>query len=219
MSALTWLVTGTNTGVGKTWVGCELLRELARQRPRAVVRGIKPMESGLSELPKKLWDATLLGQASTPEIGTQDALGKGYLAPLAPLHAAQSVGEIPDFNGMCRFVVGHQLESTFLLVEGAGGIAVPITPHRTYADLARALKCPAIVVAKDELGVINSTVLTAHYLAAQRIPLAAIILNRVDGVTPGDHNRQYLAECYPGKVFLASQMPDIVAHLLAELDV
>lgn len=218
MSALTWLVTGTNTSVGKTWVGCELLREVACQRSRAVVRGIKPLESGLSEVAKKQWDATLLGQASTPEIGTQDALGKGYLAPLSPLHAAQAVGEMPDFNGVCRFVVGHQLESHFLLVEGAGGIAVPITPHRTYGDLARALKCPVIIVAKDELGVINSTVLTAHYLASQKIPLAAIILNRIGRVTPGDHNLQYLAECYPGKVFLADHMPDVVAHLLAELD-
>jgi dethiobiotin synthetase len=219
MSALTWLLTGTNTEVGKTWVGCELLRELARQRPRAVVRGVKPLESGLSEVPKKQWDSTLLGQASTPPLDTQEALGKGYSAPLAPLHAAQAVGEMPDFNGVCRFVVGHQLESHFLLVEGAGGIAVPITPHRTYGDLARALKCPAIVVAKDELGVINSTVLTVHYLAAQKIPLAAIILNRVKGHSPGDHNRQYLAECYPGKVFLANQMPDIATYLLAELDV
>ena len=65
-----------------------------------------------------------------------------------------------------------------LVVEGAGGLLVPLTPGETYADLAVALGLPVLVVARAGLGTVNHTALTVEALRARRLTVAGVVLNR-----------------------------------------
>ena len=167
MSAL--LVTGTDTGIGKTFVACALAHALrAHGRTVAVM---KPVETGVVSAPE---DALRLREAAADPAPLEDICPYRLRAPLAPAVAARAEGVTIDLARLETLIRRRQAAADVLLVEGAGGLLVPIRDGITYADLAARLGLPLLVVAANRLGTINHCALTARVAAAAALGLAFI---------------------------------------------
>jgi dethiobiotin synthetase len=169
-------VTGTDTGVGKTIVSATLARLM---RLRGVNVGvIKPATSGCREEQGKLIsdDAQLLCRAANVNC---DGYNAPYLMkePLAPAEAARIDGIEIDFNHIQDCFNRISSRHDFTIVEGAGGLIVPLSAMQTVADLAVKIKLPLLVVARPNLGTINHTALTCMAARQMGLELAGIIIN------------------------------------------
>jgi dethiobiotin synthetase len=171
------LITGTDTGVGKTMVTASLAAALRHRGVRVGV--MKPFETGFTDLHDPARDAVFLKKVS----GCQAALDiiTPYLLrePLAPAIAAELEGQQFDLQ---RIVDCYELlaaEHDVVLVEGAGGLLVPITEDKSFLDLAILLGIPVLVVARNILGTINHTALTV-IVASQHCEVRGIVLNTLD---------------------------------------
>ena len=171
-------ITGTDTGVGKTRVTAILAVALRRCGLRVGV--MKPVETGcLIEKGQLLaQDSHFLRQISgctaPPEIVTPYT----FREPLAPAVAAQHAGQEIDLDHIARCYAKLTAEHDIVLVEGAGGLLVPLTRQENFLDLATRLDLPMLVVARNVLGTINHTALTV-IVASQRCQVLGIILNTV----------------------------------------
>jgi dethiobiotin synthetase len=141
------VVSGTTTGVGKTWLSCALARELAK---RGRVVAIKPVETGGSDDGERLAAAT--GQASPKR-----ALVR-LREPLTPALAAEREGVTLDFDALVADVKRAADGFDFAIVEGAGGLFSPITYSADITTLAHALgpDVAVVLVASDTLGTISA---------------------------------------------------------------
>jgi dethiobiotin synthetase len=195
-------VTGTDTGVGKTTVACALV---AAARARGLrVLAIKPIETGCALAPDgrslQPADALALERASRhpnasidrrmadrPLEPTPLSTVYRFAAPLAPSVAAELAGAAVALAPILRAVDRlRSLAPDLLLVEGAGGLLVPLSETADMADLAAALDVPLLVVARDSLGTINHTLLTLEAAAARGLPVAGVVLC---AVAPGTSDR------------------------------
>ncbi|MBI4400341.1 MAG: dethiobiotin synthase [Nitrospirae bacterium] len=173
-------VTGTDTGVGKTVVAAALARCL-RQHGLSV--GVmKPIETGHTAGTSSTSDADRLRAA----IGTADSLDLvspyRFSAPLAPLAAARRAGltiEIERIVSACKELAARY---QYLVVEGVGGVMVPITNHLTVCDLIVRFSLPAVVVSRATLGGVNHALLTVEALRQRRVAILGIVMNH--RVTP-----------------------------------
>jgi len=171
MSAL--LVTGTDTGIGKTFVACALAHALrARGRTVAVM---KPVETGVVSEPE---DALRLREAAADRAPLEDICPYRLHAPLAPAVAARAEGVTIDLGRLETLIRRRQAAADVLLVEGAGGLLVPIRDGITYADLAARLGLPVLVVAANRLGTINHCALTARAAAAAGLTVLGFVLSQ-----------------------------------------
>ncbi len=167
-------VTGTDTGVGKTEVAAALV---AGWRARGLdVGAMKPAQSGVEDgLPT---DADRLREAA----GATDPAGLvcpySLLAPLAPAVAARLEGVEVSFAHVMACAAELARRHAALVVEGAGGLLVPLTGSHTYADLAVTLEMPVLVVARAGLGTVNHTALTCEALRSRGLAIAGVVLNR-----------------------------------------
>lgn len=189
-------VTGTDTGVGKTVVACALA-SLAHQRGYRVAV-MKPVESGvLFSLENKDGSARLdddsEGTSHGNSHGSSDAerliaaarsadsleLVSPYRfeEPLAPMVAAARAGAEIDIDHLdhCRRKLSEQAD--LLIVEGAGGLMVPIKRAFSYRDLFRLWDAQVVVVAGNKLGVINHTLLTMEALESDGLEVGGIVLS------------------------------------------
>jgi len=179
-------VTATDTGVGKTEVACALLRGL---RARGVdAAGMKPAQSGLSLGEPS--DADRLRAAAGGGDPPELVCPYSFAPPLAPGVAARLAGieiSLPRILEAARALAARH---AFLVVEGAGGLLVPLGPRATYADLAVLLALPVLVVARAGLGTVNHTALTLEALRARGLAVAGVVLNRAGpGADPSEpHN-------------------------------
>ncbi len=172
-------ITGTDTDVGKTWVAAGLTAALKERDINAVY--FKPIQSGcpLEEGRLVPTDARLArdvaGLTEPLEVLTPLALRP----PLAPGVAAAQAGVEVDLERIAEGVRDLASRYEFLVVEGAGGLYVPlIGTHFLVLDLIRWLGLPLAVVAKSGLGTINHTVLTVKAAQAADIQVIGVILNR-----------------------------------------
>lgn len=176
-------VTGTDTGVGKTIVTATLARIL---RLRGVNVGVmKPVTSGCPERNGECVseDAELLAWAAGIECD-DDVAPYRLREPLAPVESAKLDGVKIDFS---RIAECHQRLSArhdFVLVEGAGGLMVPLNGGLLIADLVNHLKLPLAVVARPDLGTINHSVLTCYAAGQMGIEVKGVFVNRFPAV-PG----------------------------------
>jgi len=159
-----FFVTATDTGVGKTFVTAALATALrARGRDVAV---FKPVQSGATaEDPSG--DAVLLGADCV----------FAFAAPLAPLVAARAEGRTIELEPILARARELAREHELLLVEGAGGLLVPLAEDLDLADLAVALGLPLVIVARAGLGTVNHTLLTIEAARARGLKLAGVVLN------------------------------------------
>jgi len=165
------LITGTDTGVGKTWVGRALSHALVAAGRRVVA--VKPVETGCDSAGSHLQDGALLA-AATGQAEPRAALFR-FAAPVAPALAAEREGQAIDLDALVLQIEGLSEGAEVLLVEGAGGLLAPITWEWTVVDLARSLGAAALVVAVDRLGTINHTQLTLSALELAGVELAGVV--------------------------------------------
>jgi dethiobiotin synthetase len=168
-------VTGTDTGVGKTEVSCAIVAEA--RAAGLDLAAMKPAESGLG--PGAPSDSERLRAAAGGADDPALVCPYRFAAPLAPAVAARLEGaevRLEVILGAARALLARHAA---LLVEGAGGLLVPLTAGGTYADLAVALGLPVLVVARAGLGTVNHTALTVEALRARRLAVAGVILNRI----------------------------------------
>lgn len=171
-----FLITGTDTGVGKTTVACALAFALRMRGLRVGV--MKPVETGVAQTPI---DAEALKAASGSEHSLDVICPVRYKAPLAPAVAAELEGSSqPDMNLIACSFSAIAAASDVVLVEGAGGLAVPITWQKNYADLANELGLEIVLVVANRLGCLNSTLLTLDYAAHRKLRVKGYILNQAD---------------------------------------
>jgi dethiobiotin synthetase len=167
-------VTATDTGVGKTAVACGLVA--AWRAAGQDVGAMKPAQSGVTDGEPS--DAALLaaaaGDADPPEL----VCPYSFPAPLAPAVAARVAGVELSFARVVDAARALAARHAALVVEGAGGLLVPLTDRETYADLAIALGLPVLVVARAGLGTVNHTALTVEALRARGLRIAGVVLNR-----------------------------------------
>ena len=173
-----WFVTGTDTGVGKTVVACALVRRL-----RAAGRDVgvmKPAETGVG--PDGPLDAMALREAA----GVSDPLDEicpiQLALPAAPNVAAAEAGRTLKLETVTTAYAGLRARHETLVVEGAGGLLVPLLDGFTMADLAAELGLPVLVAARAALGTINHTLLTLEAIERRGLPLAGVVVSHAGGV-------------------------------------
>ena len=166
-------VTATDTGVGKTQVAAALLSLLADAGLSPAP--FKPYESGCTRLSRPA-DALELRAAARSSDSLDQVCVHRFRAPLAPGAAAARMGVVPDFRPVLAAFRGFGSRS--LVVEGAGGLLVPLDPRRDVVDLIEALGLPVLLVARAGLGTLNHTGLSLRLLQARRIPVRAVVLSR-----------------------------------------
>jgi dethiobiotin synthetase len=172
-------VTGTDTGVGKTFVAASLAAYLRDLGYRVGV--MKPAETGCEERDGKLipQDAIRLKEASGCAEPIEIICPYPLPEPLAPSIAAERVGVRIDIERMLAVYDEISGKHEITLVEGAGGLMVPLLSSYTYADFARVLKLPTIVVAANKLGAINHLLLTLEHASCKGLSVLGYVLNRV----------------------------------------
>jgi dethiobiotin synthetase len=181
MSAL--FLTATGTDIGKTFVAVGLIEALKR-RGREVA-ALKPVASGYEEWSAPASDpARLLSALGVPF--TEDEIAKispwRFRAPLAPNIAASREGRHMDYDGLIGFCRSSAENcADVLLIEGIGGVMVPIDDRHTVLDWIADLKVPALLVAGSYLGTISHTLTALGALRQRHVPVAAIVLSETEG--------------------------------------
>jgi dethiobiotin synthetase len=166
-------VTGTDTNVGKTFVACALIAALRARGRRVGV--MKPIETGVHTEPA---DALALRAAAEDPAPLDSICPIRLRAPLAPSVAARREGRTLDPEDLVRRVAARAAITDLLLVEGAGGLLVPIAGTFTFADLARRAALPMLIVAVNRLGAVNHTALTASVASAIGLAVRGFVLSQ-----------------------------------------
>ncbi|MBM5812301.1 MAG: dethiobiotin synthase [Gammaproteobacteria bacterium] len=175
-----FFVTGTDTGVGKTLVTAAVLRRL--REAGHTVAGMKPVAAGASRGPAgPVNDDALLLQAESSARHPY-AVVNPYLfePPIAPHLAAAAAAVRIDFARIAAALARLRAAADVVLVEGAGGLLVPLDEQRSLAELPRLLGLEVILVVGLRLGCLNHALLTAEAARARGLALAGWVGNRID---------------------------------------
>jgi dethiobiotin synthetase len=169
-------ITGTDTGVGKTYVAAGIATEL---RDMLNVGVMKPIETGCRTRKGNLVPRDALRLIKASRVSDKLDLVNPYRfsKPLAPYVAAGLDGKKIGIDKIMNAFEVLSRRHDFMIVEGAGGIMVPLTKEDTFLDLAQIMRLPVLIVARPGLGTINHTLLTIAALKALRIPIAGIMIN------------------------------------------
>jgi dethiobiotin synthetase len=171
-------VTGTDTGVGKTAVTSALVTAWRRRGRR--VAAMKPIETGCRRDGNQLVpdDGTRLARAAGG-LDLGDVCPIRFELPASPAAAAGAVGASIDLAIIDRALARLSDGAEAVIVEGAGGLLVPIDGATTMADLALRVGARLLVVARSSLGTINHTLLTVESARARGLHVLGIVLNQV----------------------------------------
>jgi dethiobiotin synthetase len=176
-----YFITGTDTGVGKTMIAAALLAGLHARGRHAIYH--KPIQTGQ---PRG-------AEGDTEWIAHQTGLdGKYYIPPqyilplpASPDLAARHAGASMSFESIVRNIQKQASDAEIFIVEGAGGLLVPVTPEKTMLDLIIALSAAPLVVTRPTLGTLNHTALTWRELLRTSCKPALLVVN---------HTQQYIDE-------------------------
>jgi len=173
-------ITGTDTDVGKTWVGRKLIEALVSQGVNVMPR--KPVESGWpnNEFESDAWK---LASAANKIEQLEKICPNRFNAALSPDRAAMLENKNLSIEMLKNQCLQGINESQFLYVEGAGGFYSPLCADGLNKDLAVALGLPIILVVNDRLGCINHTLLTLEAIEKSQLKLLAIVLNKAENST------------------------------------
>lgn len=177
-------ITGTDTGVGKTFIAGALARGL---RADGIDVGVmKPIETGVSTPGRNRQPVGLSGADDASYLkraaGVSDPIELispyRFRYPLAPWPASIKEGKKIEIKKILTAYKKLAEKHSFMIVEGAGGLLVPITEHLDVVDLILAMKLPVLLVARAGLGTLNHTRLTIEYGKNRGILFVGIILNQ-----------------------------------------
>jgi len=160
-------ITGTSTGVGKTVAAAALLH---RYRGTAPLRYWKPVQTGI-EQDDDTEEVRRLGASADHEIFSE---GVRLARPLSPHLAARYAKHTIDLRALHALL--PVVDDTRWIVEGAGGLLVPLNDSETMADWITLLGLPVLVVARTSLGTINHTLLTLEALRARSLSIAGVLM-------------------------------------------
>lgn len=166
------LVTGTDTGVGKTVIAAALVSALRSRGVRAI--GFKPVETGIRADEDS--DSEVLARASDERTVIAQPLLR-LPEPLAPAVAAERAGVELDPDAIEARIRELRREGYTVVVEGAGGVMVPLGWGFNVLDIAQSCDLDAVVVARAGLGTLNHVALTVMVLRSREIPIRGIVLN------------------------------------------
>jgi dethiobiotin synthetase len=178
-------ITGTGTEVGKTFVAASLIRHL-RTMGRSL-EAIKPVVSGFDPEHLAASDPGILLQAlgfPATLLNVQRISPWRFRAPISPDAAAQQEGhriDVEEVIAFCQSAVDQRQE--ILLIEGVGGIMVPLDKERTILDVMMALQLPLILVAGSYLGTISHTLTALDALFRRDLSVVAVIVSETPGST------------------------------------
>ena len=172
-------IAGTDTGVGKTTIAAGLARFL---KNRGIDVGVmKPVETGCSCIKEELVprDSLLLKKAAKVEDELNMINPYRFEKPLAPLVAAEMEGGEINLRRLKSCFYNLKKRHQFIIVEGIGGLLVPLTPRVFTFDLIRLFNLPIVMVAKNSLGTINHTLLSLKWAETHRVEVIGMILNNI----------------------------------------
>ncbi len=170
-------ITGTDTGVGKTFVAAGIASALKK---RGINVGVmKPIHTGCKTRRGILIPEDSVKLAKSANVDDPLGLITPYIfkEPVAPYIAAKENSITIDLHRIIKSFNTLVTWHDFMIVEGIGGVLVPLTRNFFVADLIRRLKLPAIIVTRSGLGTINHTLLTIHCLKERKIPIKGIVIN------------------------------------------
>ncbi|HEX4682271.1 MAG TPA: dethiobiotin synthase [Gemmatimonadaceae bacterium] len=220
-------ITGTDTGVGKTVVGCAIASRLRRLGMR--VAALKPIETGTS-FDDVSRDGARLTRAAGGTLPLTIAAPIVFPDPVAPIAAARRARTTIDLNVLDHTLRTAMAQCDAVLVEGAGGLLVPITDRVAFDGLFSRWKLDVIVVAANRLGVLNHTRLTLAAARAAGLVVRAVALNNVkpSSDTSARENATLIAELETVPVVELPWLADtddldpisdlLLPHVLTELE-
>lgn len=177
---LSVFITGTDTGIGKTLVSAGLLHALAKHHGRVV--GMKPVAAGTELIHGQEANEDVLALRAASSCAVPPELDNPVLLPdpVSPHIAAARAGMPIDIAHLvaCHRALAELADA--VVVEGAGGFLVPLSPRETGADLAQALGLPVVLVVGLRLGCLNHALLSAEAIRARGLTLAGWVANHVD---------------------------------------
>lgn len=184
-------VTGTDTGIGKTIVSAALVCAL---REGEKVCYWKPVQTGIEE------DDDTETVRKLANCSTEEIFDKGFRLekPLSPHLSARLAKTEITIEKVLRFL---ETSERFRIVEGAGGVLVPLNERELMIDLIKALDLPVLIVARSALGTINHTLLTIEALRNRNLEIFGVVMNGA----PNDENRKAIEHF--GNVRVLAQMP------------
>ena len=177
MNARVLFVTGTDTGVGKTTITTALIAAWVTAGRR--VAALKPVETGCRRRWGQLHPADGMRLAAASRQPPTLVSPLRYAAPTSPAAAATLAGRPIDRAAIFAAANALGAEAELLVVEGAGGLLVPLDDQWTMADLAVALGARLLVVARASLGTVNHSCLTVEAARHRGLAPIAVVLNRV----------------------------------------
>lgn len=161
-------MTGTDTGVGKTVFAASLVHYLRRSGVRAL--GMKPFCSRGRD------DVELLRSVQPGELSDEEANPFFYRRAVAPLVAQRQTRESVSLTSAVRKIRAVKKRCDVLVIEGSGGLMVPLGEDFLVTDLIRELRCEVVIVARNRLGTINHTLLTVGALRNLRVKRMKVVL-------------------------------------------
>jgi dethiobiotin synthetase len=178
---MSYFITGTDTGVGKTLVSCALLHAFAAQEKRVV--GFKPVAAGCDDEDHNE-DAKQLRAASNVLVGYGQINPYCFMHPVAPHIAARNSGVRIELSRILTTYRELSSQADEVIVEGAGGFLVPLNEKQDSADLVKELCLPVIVVVGMRLGCLNHALLTMRVIADCELDCAGWVANVLDADMP-----------------------------------
>jgi dethiobiotin synthetase len=174
---MNYFVTGTDTHVGKTLVSCALLHGFAARGKRVV--GMKPIAAGCNNDGQNE-DVVQLRAASNVEVGYELTNPYCFLPAIAPHLAAQQAGIEIQLPLIVSAYQKLAAQAEVVIMEGVGGLCVPLNVHQDSADMLKALDLPIILVVGIRLGCLNHALLTVEAINARGLSLAAWVANVIE---------------------------------------
>ncbi len=178
---MSYFITGTDTGVGKTLISCALLHAFAAQGKR--VAGFKPVAAGCDE-DEHNDDAKALRAASSVQLTYGQVNPYCFRHAIAPHLAALHSGVRIELARIMTSYREIAAQADEVIVEGAGGFLVPLNDKKNSADLAQELNLPVILVVGMRLGCLNHALLTLRVMAEYQLECAGWVANVVDAEMP-----------------------------------
>ena len=197
-----YFITGSDTDVGKTYIGSEIVRQLCALGFNLETR--KPAESGCKTNDSGqllTHDARALREANNHQETIERIAPYRFRTAVAPHRAARIEGSEIFLQNLVDACSQDDPDSC-LIVEGAGGFYSPLAENALNADLASALQLPAIIVVRNRIGAVNQALLTVQAVESRQLQVAAIILNQVDReIEAAMNNTADLRACCSHPVF------------------
>lgn len=192
-----YFITGTGTGVGKTYISSLLVKGFSSFGSTSYM---KPVQTGSTRNDNKRWNAPdfdFVKEHANPVIVSSfsDHVPYCFEPACSPHLAAELSKEIIDLNKIKAAFEKIAFQVKFTIVEGAGGILVPLSDKLFTIDLIAVLHIPVILVTTPDLGTLNHTFLTIKLLQNMKIPIAGIVMNNCENMSRNyiyNDNRQMI---------------------------